>query len=332
MVERTTMTDPFSAASLYGAVDLSSLKKPAAPAAPAAQPATGPGVVDDGEGPALVPGPWELEVTGENLQGALIMSQSVPVVLAFYSERSANSGKLVESLSGLAKRFAGRFQFGKISVDTQPEVAQAFGANPVPAATALLSGQPIPLFQGLPDDAQLTDTVAQLLEAAAQYGVTGVLDGDAEAATPEPEVPPLHKAGLEALQAGDLEAASAAYHEALRENPGDTEAKSALTQVELLQRVAALNPAGGTLGAQKVLEEAKDAPLTDIEKHLAAADIETAFQRPDAAFGRLIDVISVTSGDDRDAVRKRLLDLFEVVGPHTELVAAARKALTNALF
>jgi putative thioredoxin len=39
-----------------------------------------------------------------------------------------------------------------------------------------------------------------------------------------------------------------------------------------------------------------------------------------------------TAGDDRDAVRLRLLELFEVVGADDPRVVAARRALARALF
>nr|WP_239539208.1 tetratricopeptide repeat protein [Arcanobacterium pluranimalium] len=174
--------------------------------------------------------------------------------------------------------------------------------------------------------------MSKLLEAAASYGLTGILDGDAEATPAEPELPPLHKEGQEALQNGDLEAAHLAFTKALKENPGDAEALTSLRHVELLQRVAVLNPHGTSEGAQEVLVQAQNASLTQIAPHLAAADIETAYGRPDAAFGRLIDVIREVTGEEREEVRKRLIELFDVVGNSTELVKTARKALTNALF
>jgi putative thioredoxin len=39
-----------------------------------------------------------------------------------------------------------------------------------------------------------------------------------------------------------------------------------------------------------------------------------------------------TVGDDRDTVRRRLLELFEVVGSEDARVVGARRALARALF
>ncbi|MGN6637094.1 MAG: tetratricopeptide repeat protein, partial [Oryzihumus sp.] len=50
------------------------------------------------------------------------------------------------------------------------------------------------------------------------------------------------------------------------------------------------------------------------------------------AFSRLVDLVRVTSGEERNAVREHLLELFEVVGVHDERVRKARGALMSALF
>lgn len=313
--------------SLGGAYDLSAFQK---------QTPTNDGLVGetgaDGGGATVVPGPYVVELTSKNLQGAITTSSKLPVIVAFHSARSENSAKLITQLERLAIANQGRFQLAKVDTDENADVAQAFGTDAVPSAAALLQGQPVPLFQGLPDEAQLTETIEKILQAGEQYGLNAVLDGDANATPPEPEIPPLHKEGLEALENGDLDAAHAAYTKAISQNPGDDEAQTALHQVELLQRIAKINPDGDPEAPQKVLLAAHDAPITDLEAQLRAADVEFSFQRPDAAFARLIDVVRATSGDDREVARQRLIAYFDILGPSQDIVVAARKALTNALF
>lgn len=313
--------------SLGGAYDLSAFQK---------QTPTNDGLVGetgaDGGGATVVPGPYVVELTSKNLQGAIATSSKLPVIVAFHSARSENSAKLITQLERLAIANQGRFQLAKVDTDENADVAQAFGTDAVPSAAALLQGQPVPLFQGLPDEAQLRETIEKILQAGEQYGLNAVLDGDANATPPEPEIPPLHKEGLEALENGDLDAAHAAYTKAISQNPGDEEAQTALHQVELLQRIAKINPDGDPEAPQKVLLAAHDAPITDLEAQLRAADVEFSFQRPDAAFARLIDVVRATSGDDREAARQRLIAYFDILGPSQDIVVAARKALTNALF
>lgn len=325
---------------MAGAFDLSSLKKSssqspgqkpgAAGGAPAPGGASAPGgAAAPGE---KVPGPLVVDVDAKSLQSFMQMSMSVPVVVAFHSPSSPNSQQLVTKLEELVKEYGGQFQLGKVNVDTSSDVAGAFGVNAVPAAAALLQGNPVPLFQGLPDDAQIRQMIDTVIKAAHEYGITGVLDGDEGAVAPEPEVPPLHKEGLEALEKGDLDGAHAAYSKALSENPKDAEAKTALAQVELLQRVQALNPLQTQDAIQSTLDKANAAELTDVDAQLMGADIEIAYNRPDAALARLLDVVKATSGDDREKARQRILDYFEILGSQSELVIEARKKLSSALF
>ncbi len=297
---------------MYGAVDLSGLSKTASPAQ------AGP----DGS----LSGPYVLEVTPDNLRGVLEVSGQVAVILSFYAEQSEASVSPTSQLETLAQEAQGRFQLGKVDIATYPEVAQAFGLQGVPAAVAVLQGQPVPLFQGTPQDGELAPMVNRVLEAAAQYGLTAVLNGDTDAVPPAPVRPPHLAAGLEALDSGDLEMAHVEFTQALKDNPGDEESQAMLAQVELVQRVRTVSD------PVELLQRAKSAGLGDVEIQLQAADIECYGRRPESAFARLIDVISVTSGDDRETARKRLLELFDIVGADNPAVGQARKALAMALF
>ena len=83
---------------------------------------------------------------------------------------------------------------------------------------ALVGGQPVPLFTGAVPEQQVREVFAQLLQLAAQNGVTGSVDVDASRAggcrePEEPPLPPLHAEAFDAIEAGDY----AARHRRLRE-------------------------------------------------------------------------------------------------------------------
>jgi putative thioredoxin len=82
---------------------------------------------------------------------------------------------------------------------------------------------------------------------------------------------------------------------------------------------------------QQVRKAAADKPA-DVDAQIAAADLDLVGGHVEDAFGRLIDTVRRTAGDDRDTVRRRLLELFEVVGPEDPRVVGARRALARALF
>jgi len=95
-------------------------------------------------------------------------------------------------------------------------------------------------------------------------------------------------------------------------------------QAELLQRVEDMDP-------QQVRKAAAEQP-GDAQAQIAAADLDLVGGHVEDAFGRLVDAVRRTAGDERDAVRVRLLELFDVVGSDDPRVTAARRALARALF
>ncbi|WP_256251075.1 tetratricopeptide repeat protein, partial [Streptomyces sampsonii] len=131
-------------------------------------------------------------------------------------------------------------------------------------------------------------------------------------------------AAVQALDAGDLDGAVRAYQNVLSDDPANTEAKLGLGQAELLRRVSGLDP-------QKVRQDAAERPA-DVAAQSAAADLDLVGGHVDDAFGRLVDTVRVTAGDDRNKARLHLLDLFEVVGAEDPRVTAARTALARVLF
>ena len=60
--------------------------------------------------------------------------------------------------------------------------------------------------------------------------------------------------------------------------------------------------------------------------------MEFASGEAERAFKRLVDLVRRTSGEDRDAARAHLLDLFAIAAPDDPVVVKARRDLTSALF
>jgi len=65
---------------------------------------------------------------------------------------------------------------------------------------------------------------------------------------------------------------------------------------------------------------------------MRAADFQLGTGDVEGAFDRLIDVVRRTAGDDRDAARTHLVELFAIVGDDDPRVGPARRKLTAALF
>ncbi|MFE5484311.1 tetratricopeptide repeat protein [Streptomyces sp. NPDC056527] len=260
-------------------------------------------------------------------------SAEVPVVIDFWAEWCEPCKQLGPLLERLAVEYNGRFLLAKVDVDANQMLMQQFGIQGIPAVFAVVAGQALPLFQGAAPEAQIRQTLDQLIQVGEErFGLTGiVVDPDADAfgeaaQAPVPAGPydALLEAAMSALDAGDLAGAVQAYKNVLADDPGHPEAKLGLAQAELLARVQDMDP-------QAVRKNAADNPA-DVTAQIAAADLDLVGGHVEDAFGRLVDAVRLTAGDDRDAARLRLLELFEVIGPEDPRVTAARQALARVLF
>ena len=312
---------------LRGAVDLSSLKRPAAPSGPAPSgPAAGtpqgaqPGGPD--EGPEL-----KVNVTEANFQQLVELSAQVPVVFALWAPYSPESSRMLDTLDRVVASYGGRLVLGAADIEAFPQLAQAFQVQAVPTAVAVLKGQPVPLFQGAADEQQVRSLFDELLKVAAANGVNGSLDAGASSAQEPAPLPPLHQAAFDAIEAGDYAAAAEAYRQALKEMPSDHEAKAGLAQVELMDRLQSVS----AQDSDAVRALAANEP-DNLDAQLGVADLDVAGGHVEDALNRLVAFIGRNFGPEREAARVRLLELFDVVGAGDERVAKARQALARVLF
>jgi len=101
-------------------------------------------------------------------------------------------------------------------------------------------------------------------------------------------------------------------------------ARLGLAQVTLLQRTQGADPSAARAAAA--------AAPADVDAQLLVADLDVLGGHIENAFSRLVGTVRLTAGPDRERVRVRLVELFDVVGSSDPRVAAARLALANALF
>ena len=109
---------PFTAAALRGAVDLSSLKRPAPPAGPGS---------GGGAAPTTSGGTAGVIVEGSDaaLRDIIAASARHPVVLVLWSSRLAESATFVATAKTVAQRYDGRFQLVTLDDGTVVDIAEA---------------------------------------------------------------------------------------------------------------------------------------------------------------------------------------------------------------
>lgn len=309
-----------------GGIDLSHLAasrtQPQQGAPGEAAPAGGaPQVVDV---PSLV-----IDVTDASFEQIAQLSSVVPVVIDLWAEWCEPCKTLGPVLEKLTREFAGRLLLAKVDVDANPGLAQAFQAQSIPTVVALVGGRPVPLFQGAMPEAQVREVFGQLLQLAEQQGVLGRVNApeggeEAPAEPVEPQIPEAHLAAVEAAERGDYAAAVAEWEAVLVKAPADAEARAALVQMRLLQRLEGLTLDG-------VRQDAAARP-DDLEAQLRVADLDLSGGHVEDAFLRLLDLFAAANDEDRAVIRTRLLELFEVVGVADPRVIAARGRLANLLY
>ena len=299
------MTQPHS---LRGAIDLSTLGAPAAPAAPA--------------------GSYVTEVDDTSFDAAMQGSVRYPILIEFYSPRAPEQQRLSQDLAALTDEAAGRWLLVRVNVDTSAQLATELQIKAVPTVAGVVSGQLVPLWQGTLGKDEAKARIEELLRMAAKYGIVGKAQPVAPPSNVgqdgEPAMDPRYVAAYDAMEREDYATARAEFEALLTAIPSDPIAKAGLAQSALLGRVTSANP-------QAAVDKLAADP-DDLEAVLAMADLEAATGRLEAAFARLVAAVRSHTGDEKDIVRKRLLELYDTCEPTDPSVLRSRRELASALF
>ena len=280
----------------FGAMDLSGLTKKDQPVASKA-------VAD-----------WLVKGDEATLRAYLSLSETTPVLM-LVTDQSEASARVRSVVYEVIQASAGRFAGIEISIEEQPQIAQAVAVAQAPAMLAILAGQPAPLFQGEATKEQLMTVLGQVLQTASEKGITGQVSANGTPVTPERPLSPEHQAALAAIDSGDLPEAKRLYEKLIIEYPNDSEAKAGLAQVNLMIR----------------LSEGSSAAGDELAKVFGQADQLLISGDADSALGSLLDRFEVDF-EARDQIRQRLLELFILIGDAEPSVLAARRRLATLMF
>jgi len=298
---------------IAGAVDLSSLRAPAATPGATAPTSTS---------------PYVLDVTEASFEADVLQrSMTVPVLVDFWAEWCGPCKQLSPVLERLAAEAGGTWVLAKVDVDANQALSGQLQIQSIPTVLLALGGRLIQGFTGALPEKDLRAFLEQVLAAAAQAGLPGAGAPTAEGDAPEPPPVPTDPevlAAEDAMAEGDYAAAAAAYDALLLRKPSDPEAVAGRAWARLLGRSVDADPA-------TVLAAAAAAP-DDVAAQTAAADVEVLTEQIDAAISRLVELVRRSTGDERTAAREHLLGLFDALDPEDPRIVTGRRALSNALY
>ena len=318
-------------AAMAGAVDLAAVRARSEAAARAA------------EAPVPTAGAYVVDVTEATFQSEVLdRSFQVPVLIDLWADWCQPCKQLSPILERLANEGGGAWVLAKIDVDANPRISQALQVQSIPTVFAVIGGQLAPGFQGALPEAQVRQFVDAVIDAGRESKLPGMPPGEpgADAAGGAQQRRGRHErrggrgtgpaggarlvAAEEALEAGDFDTAVARYQEIVSSEPA--------------QR-------GGAAGAGSGAAAAAGRPDTRPDDGAGRRTIRTTY--PGTWLPRIcsspatrstrhsigsLGLLARTSAEDRDAVRERLIEYFDLLGPDDPRVAPARRRMAQVLF
>jgi putative thioredoxin len=278
-----------------------------------------------------------MDVTESSFEREVIEeSRRRPVVVDFWAPWCGPCRFLGPVLEKLAREGGGAWRLAKVNTDENNALAGRFGIQGIPTVIAFRDGAAVSSFTGA------------LPETAVRTWLTDLLPGPADALAREAD---------DLLASGRVAEAEAKYREALESRPRHFAALVGLARVE--GRRGRLDEAWRWLGlvaARDQERRAAELSRVKIEIRSASAGDEASLRArveaspndaaAHAALGHALAargawaealeayLAAVRHGGDavREEARSAMLEVFEVVGPRSELADRYRSRLARELF
>lgn len=277
----------------------------------------------------VAPGQFDVAVLEE--------SRRRPVVVDFWAPWCGPCRTLGPVLERLAAGADGAWLLAKVNVDDDPEIAARFQVQGIPAVKAFRGGAVVDEFVGAVPESQVRRWLEGLVPSPADEAFAAaqavVASGDGSAAREALErilaLKPTHAGALAALAELDLK---------------DGARERALARLELISpddaqklgpAFAALNLRAHASGSEDLaaLRRRVEEQPADARARLSLGRALAAAGQYEPALGELLEVVRrVHRAEPGEDARRAMLELFEVVGPRSELADSYRTKLSRELY
>ncbi len=281
---------------------------------------------------------WIFEVHAEDFQARVLeASRSTPVLVDFWAPWCAPCRALGPELERIVRELGGRVLLAKLNTDEEPAVASAFGIRGIPAVKLFRDGRVVGEFTGaLPGEAirrflrtHLPSPAEDLVAEADRLRLGGDAAAAETAYRKALEVDPGNSRawlglGIVLGERGEISEAVEWLEKAADSDDADTaaEAKAVLGRMRFVERC----PEKGAGGSTTAGETEDPGALIDRANCLAAEG------RYREALDLLLESVDRDPKLRDEAARRTMLEIFDVVGPRSELAEEYRSRLSRILF